>query len=91
MIGDEIVADATAALARGGASEATATELRARWPQSRFVVCADDDVPPRLKPLREDEAWALYLIGGGEHCLSLTADPASAIGLVIAWREKDDC
>lgn len=86
MIGADVLIGAADTLARLGAGDAAASELRAAWPALRFVCCAEDDVPARLRPVREAEHWALYLIGGGEHCLALTTDPASAIGLVLAWR-----
>lgn len=47
-------------------------------------------MPPRLKPAAAGEGWALYYIAGGEHCLSLTTDPAAAIGLVLAEVQPDD-
>ncbi len=67
-----------------GACEAAATELRRHWPNLRFVACSDDDVPPHLSAAAEGPGYALYLIAGSEHCLSLTTDSAAAIGLVLA-------
>lgn len=69
---------------RLGVTEAALAELRTQMPGTRFVTCSDDDVPPRLKPAAEGSGFALYYIGSGEHCIALSNDADSAIGLVIA-------
>jgi len=89
MIADTVLAEVAAAVRSLGAGAALEGELRQRWPALRFTVCSDDDVPARLAPLVDDAGFNLYLIGGGEHCLALTTDPAAAIGLVVAWREPE--
>ena len=73
-----------------GVGEPALNELRARMPGTRFVACSDDDVPPRLRPAAECEGAALYYIGSGEHCLALSSDAETAIGLVIASVQADD-
>lgn len=90
MIGAEVIDAARALLTQAGYGEAAMAALRRQWPELRFVACPDDDVPPRLKAVAEGEGWALYYIAGGEHCLSLTTDPAAAIGLVVAEVQPDD-
>ena len=85
-----IVAEACALIARLGHGAAAPAALRQQWPALRFVACSDDDVPPRLKPAASGEGWALYYIAGGEHCLALTSDPQTAIGLVLAECAPDD-
>ncbi|MFN3987123.1 MAG: DUF6129 family protein [Rhodocyclaceae bacterium] len=72
-----------------GLLDAALPALRARWPALRFVACSDDDIPPRLAPALEGGRFNLYLIGGGDHCLALTTDPDSAIGVVVATVEED--
>lgn len=64
--------------------EAAVASLRASWPELRFTVCNDDDMPARLPPVLRREKFNLYLVNGGEHCLSLTDDPLNAIGVVLA-------
>lgn len=79
----ECIAGTAAALGELG-EQALAT-LKQGWPELRFTVCSDDDMPARLSPALQHERFNVYLIGGGEHCLSLTKDPDQAIGVVLAW------
>lgn len=58
------------------------------WPQLRFTFCGDDDMPARLPPTLQGGRYNLYLVGGGEHCLSLTQDIDQAIGVVLAEVEE---
>jgi hypothetical protein len=58
--------------------------LKQQWPDLRFTLCNDDDMPARMKPAVPHQQFNLYLISGSEHCLSLTEDPQSAIGVVVA-------
>lgn len=62
--------------------------LKTRWPELRFTLCSDDDMPARMSPALRRERFNLYLVGGGEHCLSLTEDPLQAIGVVLAWVDE---
>lgn len=84
----------TAVLARVGAAAAThealAQALRAAFPGRHISVCDEDDIPPRLKPAAENAACQIYYVASGEHCLSLTSDPAAATGIVVALRGEDD-
>lgn len=75
---------ANAAASRGELNADTLAFLKKDWPDLRFTVCNDDDMPARLPPVLQRERFNLYLVGGGEHCLSLTNDPALAIGVVLA-------
>jgi phage/plasmid primase-like uncharacterized protein len=88
----EFIADV---LARVGAAatvahEALAQALRAAFPGRHISVCGEDDIPPRLKPAAENAACLIYYVASGEHCLSLTDDPAAATGIVVALRGEDD-
>lgn len=84
MITPEHLASAAAIVERLGVGDAAATALRSQWPALRFVACSDDDIPPYLPAAAESSDYAIYLIAGSEHCLSLTTDPDVAIGLVLA-------
>ncbi len=64
--------------------EAALVILKGRWPELRFTLCNDDDMPARMPPALQRERCNLYLVGGGEHCLSLTTDPEVAVGVVLA-------
>jgi hypothetical protein len=88
-----IHADVLAALADAAAAlpvldDAGLARLRADWPGLYLTLCGDDDVPARLPPALERPGFNLYLINGGEHCLSLTNDPEAAIGVVLAWVDE---
>jgi hypothetical protein len=58
--------------------------LRQSWPELRFTLCNDDDMPARLPAALKRDRFNLYLVNGSEHCLSLTDDPSHAIGVVVA-------
>jgi phage/plasmid primase-like uncharacterized protein len=72
------------------AHEALAQSLRAAFPGRHISVCGEDDIPPRLQPAAENAACLIYYVASGEHCLSLTSDPAAATGIVVALRGEDD-
>jgi hypothetical protein len=80
---------ASAAAASGELSEDTLLVLKKTWPDIRFTICNDDDMPARLPAALRREKFNLYLVSGGEHCLSLTDDPLQAIGVVLACVDED--
>ncbi len=63
--------------------------LRQRWPDLRFTLCNDDDMPARMPAAIRREKFNLYLVAGGDHCLSLTDDPLQAIGVVLVEVDSD--
>jgi hypothetical protein len=69
--------------------ETLLAELRGGWPGMYFTLCSDDDVPARLPPALERPGFRLYLVDGSEHCMSLTNDPAAAVGVVLAWVDEE--
>jgi hypothetical protein len=75
---------ANTAASFGELNEAALASLKQTWPDLRFTVCSDDDMPARLPPTLSREKFNLYLVNGSEHCLSLTDDPLQAIGVVLA-------
>jgi hypothetical protein len=83
----EIIASTAASL--GELSEGALDSLKKSWPELRFTFCNDDDMPARLPPALQREGFNLYLVGGGEHCLSLTTDAEQAIGVVLASVDED--
>ena len=70
-------------------NEHTLVSLRNAWPDLRFTVCNDDDMPARLPAALKREKFNLYLVNGSEHCLSLTDDPSHAIGVVLACVDEE--
>jgi hypothetical protein len=75
---------ATAAASFAELDENAMVALKQTWPDLRFTFCNDDDMPARLPPTLKCEKFNLYLVGGSEHCISLTDDPMQAIGVVVA-------
>jgi hypothetical protein len=68
----------------GTLNDEALARLKKAWPDLRFTFCNDDDMPARLPPALRNDRFNLYLVGGGEHCLSLTENPEQAIGVVLA-------
>jgi hypothetical protein len=75
---------ASAAASLGQLNDEALLSLKKTWPDLRFTLCNDDDMPARLPPALKRDKFNLYLVNGSEHCLSLTDDPAQAIGVVLA-------
>ncbi|MDD5058810.1 MAG: DUF6129 family protein [Sideroxydans sp.] len=83
----EKIANSAASL--GALNEQALATLKKTWPDLRFTFCNDDDMPARLPPTLQRGNFNLYLVGGSEHCLSLTDDPLHAIGVVLACVEEN--
>jgi hypothetical protein len=80
---------ASTAASIGTLNEAALDSLKKTWPDLRFTFCNDDDMPARLPPALQNGRFNVYLVGGGEHCLSLTQDMEQAIGIVLAQVDED--
>lgn len=80
---------ASRATAIGTLNDAALDALKQEWPDMRFTLCNDDDMPARLRPALKGEGFNLYMVGGGEHCLSLTTDHEQAVGVVLAQVDED--
>lgn len=89
MIDGSLLAAVAGHLARVGLGDDCVAALRQQWPAWRFLLCSDDDVPPRLPPAWEGGGFRLYYINGDEHCLALGASGETAIGLVVATVTAD--
>lgn len=63
--------------------ETLLSELKQAFDGIRITHCFDDDIITG-KPVHSGEHFSIYLVGGGEHCLTLTNDYAIAAGIVIA-------
>jgi len=80
---------ANAAASFGALNDQALAALKQTWPDLRFTFCNDDDMPARLPPILQDGRFNLYLVGGGEHCLSLTQNMEQAIGVVLAQVDEE--
>ncbi|HAF45139.1 MAG: hypothetical protein A2100_00090 [Sideroxydans sp. GWF2_59_14] len=80
---------ADAATSIGTLNDAALESLKKNWPDLRFTFCNDDDMPARLPPALQGGKFNVYLVGGGEHCLSLTQDIEQAIGVVLAQVDEE--
>jgi hypothetical protein len=81
---------ASSAASLGALNDEALLSLKASWPELRFTLCNDDDMPARLPAALKSEKFNLYLVGGGEHCLSLTQDAEHAIGVVLATVDDEN-
>lgn len=89
IVHETLEAIANEAAASGVLDEGALVPFRLRWPELRFVLCSDEDMPARMQPALSRAGFNLYLIGGGEHCLSLTEDSLNAIGVVFAQVDQE--
>ncbi|WP_076861950.1 hypothetical protein [Bradyrhizobium mercantei] len=71
-------------LAAADADTGSVVELRRRFPQLACVRCDASDVTEQ--PFRRFRNFDLHLVDGSDHCMQITADPARAIGIVLAKR-----
>ncbi len=74
----------------GELNDEVLASLKKNWPDLRFTFCNDDDMPARMPSALQRENFNLYLVGGSEHCLSLTTDAGQAIGVVLACVDEED-
>lgn len=81
---------ASNAAALGELNEDTLASLRQSWPNLRFTLCSDDDMPARMPAALQRERFNLYMVGSSEHCISLTTDPEQAVGVVLASVDEED-
>lgn len=58
-------------------------QLKKQFPEVRLTACFDEDIYTG-KPVYASPSYAIYLVGNGDHCLSLTNDYAIATGVVVA-------
>jgi Family of unknown function (DUF6129) len=89
---DPIRIDQVAAVVeRAGLCDQTLSALREAFADIHFTWCRDDDIGEgRAQPVRESARFRIYLVDGRSHCLTLTRDPESATGLVLAEIDADD-
>jgi hypothetical protein len=90
MISDQFLDQIQTILSRAGLSAESVAALRSGFPDHHFTHCLDDDIGVGIPPIRETEAFNLYLIDGSEHCLRFTRDLESATGVVLAEVSDED-
>ncbi len=71
-------------LAAAQADATPVVELRRHFPHLAVTRCDASDVTER--PFRSLPNFDLHLIDGCDRCLEITADPARAIGILLAPR-----
>jgi hypothetical protein len=89
LTSDTLQQIASKAASIGSLNDDALDSLKETWPNLRFTFCNDDDMPARLPPSLQSDRFNLYLVGGGEHCLSLTQDVERAIGVVLAQVDEE--
>jgi hypothetical protein len=80
---------ASTAASLGELNDEAMVSLKKTWPDLRFTLCNDDDMPARMPSALQREKFNLYLVGGSEHCLSLTTEAGQAIGVVLACVDEE--
>jgi hypothetical protein len=83
----EQIANAAASL--GVLNDESLAGLKQTWPDLRFTLCSDEDMPARMPPALQRDKFNLYMVGGGEHCISLTTNMEQAVGVVLAWVDEE--
>ncbi len=79
------IAEIVQQLDEKGLSEETLSELRASRQPIRVTRCTADDLEDH-DPYLERDGYLVYLLSSDGHCLALTSDLDSAVGLVFAER-----
>jgi Family of unknown function (DUF6129) len=59
-------------------------ELRQRFPKLSWTRCDASDVAEQ--PYRTYSQFDIHLLSTKDHCAQITADPASATGIILAKR-----
>lgn len=70
-------------LDRDGFTPETVIGLRRSHPNVRLTVCSSDDME-EYNPFLEREAYRVFLLSNQGHCLSVTGQLESAVGLILA-------
>nr|WP_321457594.1 DUF6129 family protein [uncultured Cohaesibacter sp.] len=90
MIDAALLDDVVGEVSAKGLGEELSAHLRTKWPAIHFTFCQDDDIST-AQPIKEHETFNLYLVVGGEGCISFTSEAESATGIVVAevepWEE----
>ena len=92
MIAPETVERIARVVERAGLCEQTLSALRESFEDIHFTYCMDDDVGVGFatpEPVLQGAGFNVYLVDGRSHCLSLTADPEAATGLLLAQLDGD--
>ncbi len=84
------VADAVAALPSLADENGITQTLRGQFPGLKVVVCNDDHIPPRVKPVSDNAVCHLYYMDTGEHCVKFTSEAEAASGIVVGLLGDDD-
>lgn len=79
-----ISAELLARVAAAVTPTADQAELRRQFPGVPITVCSDDDIPALLPAAYETAVARFYYVDlGGEHCVKLSTDAATASGIVV--------
>ncbi len=83
MIDEAMVKDLVASIDGRPLDVPLLDALKQRFKGIPLTACFEDDVLTG-KPVYRTGAFSIYLVGGGDHCLTLTNDYDIATGVVIA-------
>lgn len=88
IIDETMVADVARLASARPVDELLREELMQAYPGIRFTLCSEDDIHAG-KPVLAADGFAIFLVGSGDHCLTLTNDFSLATGIVIAQTYED--
>ena len=83
MIDEAMVQELVAEIGERPLDAPLLDRLKQRFKGIPLTTCFEDDIISG-KPVYRHQAYAIYLVGGGQHCLTLTNDYDIATGVVIA-------
>jgi hypothetical protein len=86
VIAVDVLAGITELLSAPTVDRSVVPELRRRFPGLPVTICDRSDVDSET-PHREFARVSLYLVDGRDHCWRLTAEPAHATGVAIAFNK----
>lgn len=90
MIEPGLVAEIGPWLQQQADVEQAVWQLRRDFPELHFSYCSDDDTAEHARPVFNGDNANIYLVCGGNHCLSLTDDFEQAAGVVVAEVYPED-
>ena len=83
-LGPDELNEIDAALSAPDADASVFAQLRSRFPHLSWTRCDASDVTE--SPFRTYSRFDVHLVDRSDHCVTITADPARASGIVLANR-----
>ena len=82
-INESLLEQIAVAVAKCGFDKMGRSAVQQQFADIKLTYCLLDEMGPK-EPFREYDGFSLFLVGGSDHCLSLTNDLSDATGVVLA-------